>query len=194
MLRKSTIGFCSLTAILFAGLLSGATAGAETPGPAASQSDKSWCAAKGGKAIDYSPWANTNYTPVRLGGRFTMCDFTDKKEQTTITVSADSLAADEPTLAALAYTFKPQKPPSTGGENPADDYCVKLGGAVQFGANPSDVGGWAPSSQKEPTEFAGMCVFADRSMIDSWGLFYHLNGVIRGADLTGKWKATMPVR
>ena len=29
-----------------------------------------------------------------------------------------------------------------------------------------------------------MCVFPDLSSIDSWGLTYHSDGTIRGADLT----------
>lgn len=37
-----------------------------------------------------------------------------------------------------------------------------------------------------------MCVFADQSMIDEWGLLYHLQDVMRGADLKDKWKAKMP--
>jgi len=28
------------------------------------------------------------------------------------------------------------------------------------------------------------CIFTDMSSIDSWGLAYHANGIIRGIDLT----------
>ena len=194
MFRKSTVTMACLAVALSGGLyVSTAHADATGNQPSASeQSAQNWCAQKGGKAIDYSPWYHTNNPkPTPLGGSYSMCRFTNK-DGTRIVVAADSLAADRPTQAALAYMLKPAVPPAPNGSNPSAWYCTKIGGTVQFGGGPADVGGWAPSSEKAPQDFEFMCVFADRSMIDTWGLAYHTNGVIRGADLTGKWKATMP--
>lgn len=190
MFWKATTGLSSLAVLLTVGMAASSPVAA-TNNAAAPASPKSWCTAKGGKPVDYS-YAHS-YTnspnPAPRGGHTLMCEFTNTKDDASITVGADTLAADQPTLAALAYTFKPKRRPWTGG-NPATQYCADLGGAVQFG----DDGGWAPSELKNPApdQFIGMCVFADRSMIDEWGLFYHLGDVMRGADLKDKWKAKIP--
>ncbi|MFD8309050.1 DUF333 domain-containing protein [Streptomyces sp. NPDC059690] len=186
---KATTGLSSLAVLLTAGIaVSSPTAATNATAPA---SPKSWCTAKGGKPVDYSySHRHTNRSlPASPGGHTLMCEFTNTKDDTSITVAADTLTADTPTLAALAYTFKPKKRPWTGG-NPATQYCTDLGGSVQFG----DDGSRAPSQRKNPApdQFIGMCVFADQSMIDEWGLFSHLGDVMRGADLKDKWKAKMP--
>jgi hypothetical protein len=200
---KVTIGFACLAVTLCGGLVASSAAAASSrtaddraAAPAAAkQTDQSWCTQKGGKAVAYSPWYNTNSAhPTPLGGSFLMCEFTNTADQTRILVTADSLAADRPTMAALAYKHKPaatENPPGDG-QNPAAWYCGRIGGTDQFGDNQGDVGGWAPSSAKAPQDIIGMCVFADRSMIDEWGLTYHTHDIIRGADLTEKWRATIP--
>jgi len=38
--------------------------------------------------------------------------------------------------------------------------------------------------QRRRIDPISMCVFPDLSIIDSWGLTYHSNGTIRGADLS----------
>jgi putative hemolysin len=197
--RKSTIGLASLAVALSAGLAvtnaTAATRGMSTPA-ASVESDQKWCAQQGGNAVDYSPWYNTNSPePTPLGGRASMCTFANT-DGTKILVAASTLAADKPSMAALAYTYKPaasEKPPADDSD-PSSWYCSRIGGTESFGDRPADVGGWAPSDEKAPKDFISLCVFADRSMIDSWGLMYHTHGVIRGADLTGKWKATIPTR
>lgn len=41
--------------------------------------------------------------------------------------------------------------------------------------------GWAKAGARD---VIAMCIFPDLSSIDSWGLTYHSDGTIRGADLT----------
>lgn len=146
MFWKATTGLNSLAVLLTAGIAVSSPTAA-TNNAAAPASPKSWCTAKGGKPVDFSyAHGHTNSSlPTPSGGHTLMCEFTNTKDDTSITVAADTLTADKPTLAALAYTFKPKKRPWTGG-NPATQYCTDLCGTVQFG----DDGGWAPSQLKNP--------------------------------------------
>lgn len=165
-----------------------------TPAAQSPSSDATWCTQQGGSVVAYSPWYNTNSThPTPLAGPVTMCRFTGT-DGTIIVLPVDTLAAGSPTMAALAYTFKPDASESAPGDgtNPATWYCERIGGTAQFGDSPGDAGGWAPSSVTNPQSFVGMCVFADRSMIDQWGLAYHTHDIVRGTDLATKWRATMP--
>jgi putative hemolysin len=60
-------------------------------------------------------------------------------------------------------------------------YCTQLGGTDTFGGISAAGGGWA---LEEAEDVVAMCVFPDMSTIDSWGLTFRSDGVIRGADLT----------
>jgi putative hemolysin len=68
--------------------------------------------------------------------------------------------------------------------NPAPVYCSQLGGsATPTGPDNAAGGGWVNEAEPVFTVMA-VCVFPDGSMMDEWGLTYHANGDIRGADLT----------
>jgi inhibitor of cysteine peptidase len=98
----------------------------------------------------------------------------------------DTLYAQEPTLAVLAYLEPVALPPFTGA-NPSTLYCQKLGGTDRWGGQDNVAGGgWVTLEPDSDTNFqvVGMCVFPDLSAIDSWGLTYKANGVVRGVDLT----------
>jgi hypothetical protein len=66
--------------------------------------------------------------------------------------------------------------------NPAQYNCTEgLGGAAAFG-NTATVGGWLDGSQPV-FETMSLCMFADGSAIDEFGIFYYATGAVRGADL-----------
>ena len=68
------------------------------------------------------------------------------------------------------------------GGNPASCYCSQLGASDQFGGTYGAGGGWFKKNSIDQTLEA--CIFPDMSSIDSWGLAYHANGIIRGIDLS----------
>jgi putative hemolysin len=137
--------------------------------------------------------------PAALGEPAPFCEFTGAAgadEGSTISVLAETLATGNPTLAAMAYlegkpmpAIDPAGPSGTPGAsvaipNPASIYCQQAGGAE---------GAWVAMdmSADSPFRTITMCVFPDRSAIDSWGLAYHaMDGTIRGADLASifAWK------
>ncbi|MFJ5287908.1 MULTISPECIES: hypothetical protein [unclassified Streptomyces] len=150
-----------------------------------------WCEQQGGHAVTRVPYyATAGGTLSPLGGEREMCVFTDTKKKTKIMISADSLASKTPTLAALAYVRKPAGPSGPG--NPSVAYCQGINGTAMFGNRPTDSGGWGPEGATSTDQIMGTCMFADGSVIDAWGLKYHQGGVIRGADLTEKFRADIP--
>jgi putative hemolysin len=75
------------------------------------------------------------------------------------------------------------KPPlGTGNGNPASFYCTELGGSDSFGGVNAAGGGWVGKNSID--EVLEACIFPDMSSIDSWGLTYNTEGIIRGIDLT----------
>ncbi|MFG2136912.1 hypothetical protein [Streptomyces sp. NPDC048650] len=162
----------------------GATAGRH-PSAAAQ-----WCQEKGGVAQTRVPYfTGSGNVITRLGGEREMCVFT-ARDGSRIMIAADTLAAAEPTLAALAYVRKPGGPSSPG--NPSIAYCQGINGTAMFGNRPTDGGGWGSKGETKPDQVTSACMFGDGSVIDAWGLKYHQGGVIRGADLTHKFRATIP--
>ncbi|MGG2464122.1 hypothetical protein ACO0M4_30845 [Streptomyces sp. RGM 3693] len=152
--------------------------------------DAAWCEQQGGKAetrVPYYTGTGNKITP--LGGAREMCIFA-AGDGSQIMIAADTLAADKPTLAALAYVRKPDGPSSPG--NPSIAYCQGINGTAMFGNKPTDGGGWGPKNETDPSKATSSCMFADGSVIDAWGLKYHKGGVIRGADLTKKFRAAIP--
>ncbi|MFJ9850779.1 hypothetical protein [Streptomyces sp. NPDC101150] len=149
-----------------------------------------WCVKQGGVAqtrVPYFTGSGNVITP--LGGEREMCLFT-AKDGSHIMIAADTLAADKPTLAALAYVRKPTGPSSPG--NPSIAYCQGINGTAMFGNRPTDGGGWGLKGETKPDKVMSACMFGDGSVIDAWGLKYHQGGVIRGADLTEKFRASIP--
>jgi putative hemolysin len=160
--------------------------------PAASGA-AAYCASVGGIVRTRTPVLGTNdpATQIRLAGAREFCEFTGgagaEPATSWISVDLDTLYAEQPTLAALAYLTKPPLPQTTGGANPASVYCASLGGA-EIGAKTGAGGGWVTDDSDTPIDVLEACAFGDGSIIDSWGIAYHTNGTIRGADLTKRFR------
>lgn len=152
-----------------------------------------YCLAKGGTVTERFPTYNTNASQaqwLRLAGSRYFCTFLAPADasgfQSQISIDLDTLYADQPTLAVLAYLEPVALPPFTGA-NPATMYCQKLGGTdIWGGENNAAGGGWVTQAPDSKTNFqiVSMCMFPDGSMIDSWGLTYKANDVVRGVDLS----------
>jgi putative hemolysin len=143
-----------------------------------------YCEANGGKVIVREPVYNTNGPEsswLVLTGKRKFCQFTSKKDGSRIHVLLQTLWATTPTLAALAYYAK-ETPNSPGPGNPASYYCTQLGGTDLFGGPTAAGGGWVGKGSEDAVLEA--CIFPDMSTIDSWGLTYNANNIIRGIDLT----------
>ncbi len=114
-----------------------------------------------------------------LSGKRSFCQYTRKKDGSRIHILLTTLYTTKPSLAALAYILKPPVGSCQG--NPASCYCSQLGGSDLFGGVSGAGGGWYKKNSIDQTLEA--CIFPDMSSIDSWGLAYHANGIIRGIDL-----------
>lgn len=144
-----------------------------------------YCVAKGGKVQTRTADTGTNgdqQSWLPLAGRTDICRFQANDEGgSRIYVDLNTLYSTQPTLAGLAYLAKVPMPTSAGGANPATGYCSDLGGSSAFGSAGAS-GGWVATD--DPVDpVVSLCVFPDLSFIDEWGLAYHSNGDIRGADL-----------
>jgi len=143
-----------------------------------------YCQQTGGEVIDRAPFYGTNGRPstwLRLAGSRKFCQYTSKTDGSRIHILLETLYATAPTLAALAYYTPP--PLGTGCVgNPASCYCSQLGGSDLFGGINAAGGGWVGQGSKDTVLEA--CILPDMSSIDSWGLTYKSNGIIRGIDLT----------
>src|SRR5690606_38519492 len=98
-----------------------------------------------------------------------------------IYVDTWTLATPTPTLASAAYlaTVQNELDPAKG--NPATQDCTALGGTSVFGPG-ANGGGWV--NLDDPIDqVVALCMFADGSAIDEWGITYHAAGTVRGADL-----------
>ncbi len=118
--------------------------------------------------------------PLPLANYETFCRYTAKADGSRIYINAYSLYTSQPTLAVLAYLAKVPNGSCEG--NPASCYCTLLGGSDQFGGTTGAGGGWVYKTSVDPVLEA--CIFPDMSSIDSWGLIYHANNIIRGIDLS----------
>lgn len=151
-----------------------------------------WCQRQGGTPGDYRAYYDNQARLTALGTVRGLCHFR-AEDGSQIVIPADTLDADKPTLAGLAYIRKPALPRVTGGANPAAVYCAHLGGTSQFGIGKLEVGGWIREGDAVSRDnLHNMCMFADGSAIDEWGLAYHTMGVVRGADLEHKFRAHIP--
>ncbi|MFN8594294.1 MAG: DUF333 domain-containing protein [Thermomicrobiales bacterium] len=175
--------FRSMVALLVALTLLGETV------PAALAQDEpamaEWCASHGGTVVDRYPAQRvSSETPIALGMKIRFCEFTGgagaDPVDSRISIRLTTLASQQPSMAAAAYLTKPALPESGGSANPASVYCAALGGS-EIGGELAPDGGWVNGSDAK--DVIQMCVFPDLSIIDSWGLTYHTQGTIRGADL-----------
>jgi putative hemolysin len=144
--------------------------------------EAAYCTQNGGEVETRFPYYGTNNAnPLRLAGSMEVCVFTDSRDGSQIMVATDTLYTDQPTLAATSYLSGPPLEPGQPSVNPSSLYCTQLGGSDLFGGVNAAGGGWGKAGA---VDVISMCVFPDLSSIDSWGLTYHSDGTIRGADLT----------
>jgi putative hemolysin len=157
----------------------------DAPDPAA------YCTAQGGEVVARVPGivAGDALTPVGIPGSF--CEWTSAEDGSRVSVAMPTLTSANPTLAAIAYHFPPafESLPDMPSANPSYVYCAQLGGAITFVAAPFGMGEWV--NEADAADRVTMCVFADGSMMDSFGLFYRSADVARGADLRAHfvWQA-----
>lgn len=143
-----------------------------------------YCLSKGGEVDVRQPYFNTNDSEqdwLQLAGSREFCRFISQKDGSRIYVLLSTLYTQKPNLAALAYYAKVQ--PGSCNGNPAACYCSLLGGSDSFGGINLNGGGWVKKSDPEFTVLEA-CIFPDMSSIDSFGLFYHSAGIIRGTNLS----------
>ncbi len=145
---------------------------------------RSVCEEKGGQVQTREAMYDTNDDPsawLDMGRSIELCKFT-ADDGSRIYVDTLTLAAPGPTLASVAYLSQVPMPtydPSKG--NPATRYCADLAASSAYGGGAVG-GGWVLISDPDD-QVVAMCVFPDGSMIDEWGLAYHSDGTVRGADL-----------
>jgi putative hemolysin len=143
-----------------------------------------YCLSKGGEVDIRQPYFNTNASEqdwLQLAGAREFCRFISEKDGSRIYVLLSTLYTQKPSLAALAYYAKVQ--PGSCNGNPASCYCSLLGGSDSFGGINLNGGGWVKKSDPVFTVLES-CIFPDMSSIDSFGLFYHSAGIIRGTNLS----------
>jgi len=154
---------------------------AKTPTPTGP--GETYCTSTGGVVELRAAVYGTN-NPQRdwllLGGAEAFCVYTSTSDGSRIHLSINTLYQKLPTLATLAYYA--QVPwNGQGNGNPASFYCTQLGGA-EIGATDFAGGGWVALGGVD--EVLEACIFPDNSTIDSWGLFYHSDNIVRGVDLS----------
>jgi putative hemolysin len=154
--------------------------------------EEAYCTATGGLVeVRYAVYGTNNSQQnwLPLAGVEPFCQYTLAADGSRIHLSLkDTLFTTKPTLAALAYYA--QVPwNGQGNGNPASYYCTQLGGA-EIGATDLAGGGWVATSGID--EILEACVFPDNSTIDSWGLFYHSDSIVRGIDLSTVLKYSNP--
>jgi hypothetical protein len=190
--RFVLLGAAVLVAGAFAGCArpaaTGGTGGGAVANAAEDAAARRYCTDKSGQLVERTATWNANADPqarLELAGEMTFCEFeSGKGDQTTrIAVDLVTLSSEQPTLAAIAYLSKIGPVlPDTPSVNPATWNCNRgLGGAAAFG-NTAAGGGWVDDSQPV-YKIMDMCVFADESAIDAFGIFYYANDTVRGADL-----------
>ena len=152
---------------------------------------KAYCTSTGGELELRTAVYGTNNDQADwlwLTGEENFCQYTLAADGSRIHLSLATLYSTKPSLAALA--FYAQVPwNGQGNGNPASYYCTQLGGA-EIGATDFSGGGWVLLGSID--EVLEACFFPDNSTIDSWGLFYHSDNIVRGIDLTTVLKYPNP--
>jgi len=153
--------------------------------------EAAYCTSTGGLVENrYAVYGTNNPQQdwLPLAGVEVFCQYTLASDGSRIHLSLETLFTTKPTLAALAYYA--QVPwNGQGNGNPASYYCTQLGGA-EIGATDLAGGGWVATGGIDMILEA--CVFPDNSTIDSWGLFYHSDSIVRGIDLSTVLKYSNP--
>jgi putative hemolysin len=168
------------------------TAKAKSVAPSTSTTAAAYCTSTGGKLETRIPAYGTNGAVqdwLQLAGTEDFCQYTSASDASRIHLSLHTLFTEKPSLAALAY-YAAIPWNGQGDGNPASFYCTQLGGSDSFGGVNAAGGGWVEFNTIDVVLEA--CIFPDNSTIDSWGLFYHSDGVIRGTDLSTVLKYPNP--
>lgn len=153
---------------------------------------EAYCTSTGGVVEHRVPVYGTNgpmSSWLRLTASEEFCQYTLSSDGSRIHLSLLTLFSPDPTLAALAY-YAAEPWNGQGNGNPASFYCTQLGGSDQFGGTSGAGGGWVELNTTD--EVLEACIFPDNSTIDSWGLLYHSDGIIRGIDLSTVLKYSNP--
>jgi putative hemolysin len=172
--------------LLFSGLIMNAVAQdakTKTAQPTKFSEEKAYCIKTGGEVeVRYPAWGTNNAQKdwLPLSGSEAFCQYTLAEDGSRIHLSLDTLYAVKPSLAALAY-YAEVPWNGQGNGNPASYYCTQLGGA-EIGATDLAGGGWVTTGGID--QILEACIFPDNSTIDSWGLFYHSDAIVRGIDLS----------
>src|SRR5262249_9196009 len=119
-----------------------------------------YCTGKGGKVVTrYPTYDASSDNPLRLSGSLQFCQFY-APDKSMIAISLDTLYADQPTLATLAYLEKPPMgKTSSPSANPASAYCSQLGGSDLFGGVNASSGGWLSDNKSDPFYVLEACIF-----------------------------------
>lgn len=169
----------ALSAIVIASACSGVD-------DASSSGAAEYCQETGGNVETRHPYWNTNQDQsgwTQLPGEIELCwyETLDDEDGSRIYLDLDTLYSETPTLAAAAYLA--QLPLGDARGNPAAANCnEQLLGSASFG-NTAAGGGWV-NLDDEVFPVVNLCVFADGSAIDEWGIAYYTDGTARGIDLT----------
>jgi putative hemolysin len=153
---------------------------------------EAYCVSTGGNVETRIPVYGTNNPMkdwLRLSGIQGFCQYTAASDGSRIHVSLDTLFTQKPSLAALAY-YAQTTWNGVGEGNPASLYCTQLGGSDLFGGINAAGGAWVQLNTVDVALEA--CIFPDNSTIDSWGLLYHSDNIIRGTDLSTVLKFANP--
>jgi hypothetical protein len=177
------------TVLVAAGLLALPVAGfAQDDG---AFSPAAYCVKKDGVVQTRIPEYGTNGgTPLVLARPRQFCQFLSKDGTTQIDVLLSTLVAKQPSLAALAYYAEVPFNGSNCQGSPGSCYCSQIGGTDLFGGINAAGGGWVLNTN--PNDVLDACIFPDLSSIDTYGLFYHSAGIIRGRNLDSRLRYKNP--
>ncbi len=165
--------------VLAAALLMGAAQGARAADDQGKFAE-TYCTKTGGVLQTRIPEYGTNGgTALVLSGPRQFCAYSNKTSS--IYVLLTTLVTKQPTLAALAYYAEVAFNGANCQGSPGSCYCSQLGGTDLFGGINAAGGGWVLNTNSSDTLDA--CIFPDLSSIDTYGLFYHSAGIIRGKNL-----------
>lgn len=191
-MRRTNQTFRTIAVLLFLGLAVGAGAQSAKTNSDKPTAAQAYCTSTGGVVEHRVPVYGTNGSMgswLKLSGSEEFCQYTSSSDGSRIHLSLLTLYSPNPTLAALAY-YAAEPWNGQGNGNPASFYCTQLGGSDQFGGTTGAGGGWVKLNTID--EVLEACIFPDNSTIDSWGLFYHSDGIIRGIDLSTVLKYSNP--
>jgi len=182
----------SVAVLILCGTVFATAQGATKKGAApAGSTAQDYCTSTGGAVETRVPSYGTNGPPqswLKLAGHQDFCRYT-ASDHSHIHLSMETLFTPQPSLAALAY-YAEVPWNGLGNGSPASLYCTQLGGSDLFGGINAAGGGWvAPGTVDEVLDAS---IFPDNSTIDSWGLFYHSDAIIRGIDLSTVLKYPNP--